>query len=148
MMAHHTPPPKSPTLHSTVAACRPPPSVTLRMQHGGCNSHPLITLSHGTGNKSFPLPRAFQPSSLRPWHLTRSAICLYRGRPCDTAPALQTASDTARIALAPKRLLSGVPSTSRRRSSTAICSRVSMPSTAGRSLSWMLSMAMVTLLPQ
>jgi len=60
---------------------------------------PLITFIQGTGITNFLTP-----------HI--SAKCLYRGTPFAAAPAFETASDTARMALAPMFVLLGVPSTS------------------------------------
>lgn len=60
-------------------------------------SPPFITLNAGTGRMIFELP-------------ARLAICLYNGTFWLAAPALQTANDTPRIALAPNLDLFSVPS--------------------------------------
>jgi hypothetical protein len=56
---------------------------------------------------------------------------LVEGTPLAAAPALAAASDTPRIAFAPRFALFGVPSRSMQRLSMARWSAASMPQTAG-----------------
>ena len=74
-------------------------------------------------------------------------MCLYRGTPFSAAPALETAMDTARIALAPSLPLFFVPSSSIMRSSIAFWSVGSLPTSAGAMMVLTFSTAFVTPLP-
>mmetsp|Transcript_32190 Transcript_32190/g.96113 ORF Transcript_32190/g.96113 Transcript_32190/m.96113 type:complete len:311 (-) Transcript_32190:46-978(-) len=96
---------------------------------------PLMMLKAGTGSTSFLLP-------------AKSAMCLYSGMSFSAAPALHTAIDTAKIALAPNLPLLGVPSSSRILASIAAWSVGSMPARAGARMSLMLLTALYTLLPR
>ena len=71
----------------------------------------------------------------------------YRGIPLDAAAAWAAASDTPRMALAPRFRLLGVPSRLASLSSRARCSRADIPAMAGAMVSWTLATALRTPLP-
>mmetsp|Transcript_25430 Transcript_25430/g.40664 ORF Transcript_25430/g.40664 Transcript_25430/m.40664 type:complete len:389 (-) Transcript_25430:289-1455(-) len=95
---------------------------------------PLMTLNAGTGSTSLALPAS-------------SEMCLYRGTSFSAAPALETAMETARMALAPSLPLFLVPSSSSMRSSIVFCSVGSLPISAGAMMVLMFSTALSTPLP-
>ncbi|KAG6545647.1 hypothetical protein Mapa_012832 [Marchantia paleacea] len=101
---------------------------------------PLMTLSAGTGSTSSVLP-------------ARLAMCWYSGIFFTAAPARHSASDTARMELAPSFCLHHphsfcVPSSScTMRLSMAVCSVGSLPTSAGAMVVWMLFTALDTPLP-
>mmetsp|Transcript_2940 Transcript_2940/g.7232 ORF Transcript_2940/g.7232 Transcript_2940/m.7232 type:complete len:270 (+) Transcript_2940:948-1757(+) len=96
---------------------------------------PLMMLKEGTGRYILGLPAS-------------SAMCLYRGTFFSAAPALHTAMDTARMALAPSLPLLGVPSSSRILSSISFWFRGFMPFRAGPMMVLMFSTALSTPLPR
>eukprot|EP00968_Pinguiococcus_pyrenoidosus_P027184 scaffold7358_cov252-Pinguiococcus_pyrenoidosus.AAC.28 len=75
---------------------------------------PLMTLKEGTGSMRLELP-------------ARSAKCWYRGTPFAAAPALDSASEAPRMALAPRRALFSVPSRLIMMSSSSACCVGSLP---------------------
>ncbi len=98
---------------------------------------PFITLNAGHGRITSLLP-------------ARSATWRYSGTPLCAAPALQTANETPRIALAPSLLLFSVPSSSSMILSTAVCWVTSMflEIRAGAMMELTLSTAFKTPLPR
>ena len=92
---------------------------------------PLITFIIGTGNVVASSPPRWRKSET----------------PASAAAALALASETARIALAPRRPLFGVPSSSISRRSSASWSPGSIPRTASAISPFTFATAFVTALP-
>mmetsp|Transcript_6231 Transcript_6231/g.14183 ORF Transcript_6231/g.14183 Transcript_6231/m.14183 type:complete len:200 (-) Transcript_6231:309-908(-) len=96
---------------------------------------PLMMLKAGTGRMSFVFPAS-------------SAMYLNSGMSFSAAPALHTAMETARMALAPSLPLFSVPSSSLfMRSSIAFCCVGSFPMRAGAMMSFRLATALEHPLP-
>src|SRR5581483_5453828 len=92
---------------------------------------PLITFIIGTGSVAAPVPPRWRKSET----------------PASAAAAFAAASETARIAFAPRRPLFGVPSRSISRRSSASWSSASIPRTASRISPFAFATAFATPLP-